>query len=247
LVLLFVLRRFTYRTWVFHGLIATGVALAVIGWGFGGDPAVAALTLVLGTTWFLVAGRELRLAGSESLSLRAGDPFPPFTARTTDGRPVTERDLIARAPALLILYRGWWCPSSRAQHDDLLREYQRLSAAGLSVFAGSVDDPAESAPLQERVGDGITILCGIPVALLDAIGVRDRRGAPWYDRFLLGAARREIAMPAAVVVDAQGRVVVARRSRRIDDRIRMEDILAAFTGRPSRARPLSEPGGPAAG
>jgi hypothetical protein len=72
--------------------------------------------------------------------------------------------------------------------------------------------------LQRHVGDAITILCDVPTSLLDTIGVRDARGAPWYDRLLFGAARRDISMPAALVIDASGRVVFAHRSTRVDDR-----------------------------
>jgi peroxiredoxin len=125
-------------------------------------------------------------------------------------------------------------PFEQAQVDELVRGYEQLSEAGLTVFAGSVDTPAEAAPLQQLAGEKITILCGIPTAVLDAIGVCDRRGAPWYDRLLFGAARQEIAMPAALVVDRAGRVLAAHRSRRIDERAWPAEIAAhleAPTGR----------------
>lgn len=82
--------------------------------------------------------------------------------------------------------------------------------------------------MQEHVGDGITIVCSFPVSVLDAIGARDRRGAPWYDRLVFGAARGDIAMPGALVVDASGRMVYAFRARRVDDRVRPRDILASL-------------------
>jgi hypothetical protein len=47
---------------------------------------------------------------------------------------------------------------------------------------------------------GITIVCSFPVAVLDSIGARDRRGAPWYDRLIFRAPSGDIAMPAALVV-----------------------------------------------
>ena len=109
------------------------------------------------------------------------------------------RYLIASSPALLVLYRGWWCPSSKAQLDELVRDRERLSEAGLTIFAASVDRPTEAAPLQQHVGDKITILCGISESLLDDVAVRDQRGAPWYDRILFGAAKQDIAMPADIL------------------------------------------------
>jgi peroxiredoxin len=228
LILLFVLRRFTYRTWIFHALVAVGASLALGGWALGGSRSSAGIAVALSGIWFAATTRELRLSGSNGLDVRVGDPLPPLTASTTDGEQVTEKDLMATSPAMLVLYRGWWCPSSRAQVDELIRDHEQLSEAGLTVYAGSVDAPAEAAPLQELVGDRITILCDVPTAFLDAIGVCDRRGAPWYDRFLYGAERGEISMPAALVIDGAGRIVYAYRSRRIDERAQPAAIAASL-------------------
>lgn len=126
--------------------------------------------------------------------------------------------------------RGWWCPSTRALLDELHRDHDRLRLAGLTTFAASVDPPSHATGLQEHVGEGITIVCSFPVAVLDTIGARDRRGAPWYDRLLFRAPPGAIAMPAWLVVDASRRILYAFRARRVDDRARPADILAALKG-----------------
>jgi peroxiredoxin len=233
LVLLFVVHGFTYRTWMFHAVVVIGMAVAIIGWVSGGSGPIALLACVMGTAWFVAARRELRLVGSKRLAVRPGDPMPAFRAITTDGRRITERDLVASAPTLLVLYRGWWCPSSKVQLDEVVRSHDELRAGGVTIFAGSVDGPEEAAALQRHVGDRITILCDIPTSVLDTIGVRDQRGAPWYDRFLFGAARGDISMPAALVIDGSGRIMYAHRSLRVDDRPRPADIIAALRPRAS--------------
>ena len=226
LVLIFVLHRFTYRTWMFDVSVGVGMALAMIGWAIGDSRMMVLTAVFLGGVWFLFTRHELKLVGSKQLRLRKGDRVPAFTLLRTDGRQFTEQDLIAKAPALLELYRGWWCPSSRSQLDELIRDHESLSQAGLTIFAASVDEPAEAAPLQQRVGDKITILCGVPESLLDEVGVRDQRGAPWYDRILYGAERQDISMPAALVIDRSGKIIFAYRSTRLDNRARPADILA---------------------
>jgi peroxiredoxin len=228
LAMLFVLRRFTYRTWLFDAVILVGIVLAVVGLAMGDGGLPAWIAIGLGIAWFPVTRRELTLVGSERLAIRKGEPVPTFVGQRVDGTPITDRDVVARAPALLVLYRGWWCPSTRALLDELLRDQQRLIAAGLSTFAASVDPPEQAAGIQEYVGAGITIICSFPVAVLDAIGARDRRGAPWYDRLLFRAPRGEIAMPSALVVDVGGRIAYAFRARRVDERARPDDILAAL-------------------
>lgn len=103
LILLFVVHGFTYRTWIFHGVVAAGMALAVTGWVTGGSAPIALLAGALGVVWFFLARRELRLVGSKRLTVRRGDPMPAFTASTTDGGRVTEQDLVSKAP------RCWFC------------------------------------------------------------------------------------------------------------------------------------------
>jgi peroxiredoxin len=228
LMLLFVIHRFTYRTWIFDVIIGLGIAAALTGWFFGGNSVVTLITVILGVAWFPVTRHELKLTGSKHLKLRVGDRLPRFSLMTTDGRPITDEDLIASAPTLLVLYRGWWCPSSKSQLDEIARDSERFRKAGITIFAASVDEPAEAAPIQQHVGDKITILCNVPESLLDEVGVRDQRGAPWYDRILFGAKQQDISMPSALVVNASGKIVFIYRSTRVDDRARPADIIASL-------------------
>jgi peroxiredoxin len=172
---------------------------------------------------------ELGIRGSDRLRLRPGDRLPGFSLLTTEHEIVTDADVIADAPVLLVLYRGWWCPSHKSQLDELVEAHQQLASRGISIYAASVDGSEESRPVQDRVGDGITILCGVSDALLDEIGVRDDRGAPWYDRLVFGAKQQVISMPAAIVIGGDGIVTYARRSTRVDQRPAPEQILAALT------------------
>lgn len=145
---------------------------------------------------------------------------------TTKGEPFTDKDLVATAPVLLVLYRGWWCPTHKSQLNELLRAHERLAEAGLTVFAASVDTPEESEPIQQHVGNKITILCNLPDSLLDELGTKDTKGAPWYDRLIFGAKKQDIAMPTSFVIDTSGTVVYSYRSTTIDDRPDPDRILA---------------------
>jgi peroxiredoxin len=228
LVMLFVIHDFTYKTWLFDGVVSLGVILAGLGFVAGGSVPSTIAAGAGGLAWFVLTRRELAINGSTRLEVRRGDPLPEFRLLTTDRREVTDQDLVANAPALLVLYRGWWCPSHKAQLDELVAAHQRLTQAGLSVYAGSVDGPEESQVVQDHVGDTITILCGVPDSLLDELGVKDERGAPWYDRLIFGAKKQAISMPAAIVVDVEGSIVYARRSTRVDQRPAPDHILAGL-------------------
>jgi peroxiredoxin len=227
-LMLFVVHRFTYRTWIFHIAVAFGMVLALVGWGTGGANLASGIALAVGAVWFPLVRRELRIRGSEELLVRRGDQFPTMDLVTTQGEQVTDRDLASAAPALLVLYRGWWCPSHKSQLDELVAAYERLSDAGLSVFAASVDTPDDAEQIQQHVGDKIVILCNVPVSLLDELGTRDTKGAPWYDRLIFGAKKQDIAMPTGFVIDVSGTVVYSYRATTVDDRPDPDRILASL-------------------
>ncbi len=228
LILLFVVHDFTYRTWLFDAVIGIGVASAFVGWLLGGSGWLAIMAAVVGIGWLLLTRRELAISGSDRLKLRPGDRLPAFELLTTSHRVVTTDDIVADAPALLVLYRGWWCPSQKPQLDEMVAAFDRLAERDISTYAASVDGPDESGPIQERVGEKLTILCGVSESLLDQIGVKDVRGAPWYDRVIFGAKKQPIAMPAIILVNRDGRVVHASRSTRLD--VRPADLVTLLDG-----------------
>ena len=227
--MLFVAHRFTYKTWVFDAVVGAGMALGAAGWVQAGGDWLALGPIGLGALWFLVSRTELKIAGSPELRLRVGDAVPALSLLKTDGSPFTEQDLIAGAPALLTLYRGWWCPSSRAQLDLIRAHYESFASRGVAIYAASVDEPAAALPIQEHVGSTITILCGVSEAVLTKAGVLDQKGAPWDDRLILGAPERPIAMPATLVFNRKGILTFVSRSARVDDPPRVAEILASLT------------------
>lgn len=190
---------------------------------------VAALTWIGAALWFLLTRRELRVQPTTDLLVTDGSIVPEFEVTTSGGHPFNNRDLVGAAPALLIVYRGWWCPYCTTQLEGIKREHELLAANGITTFALSTDPPDVAAALDERMGPFLTILSDPQGSAIDAFGVRDRRQPPWYDRVFLGARRVDIATPATFAIDASGTVAMARRSERIDHREAVSDIIRALS------------------
>lgn len=229
LTMIFVLHRFTYKTWIFDVAVGAGMVLGAASWFQAGGSWLSWSTITLGILWFLMSRIELRIVGSKALNLRVGDTMPAMAFLKTDGTPITEQDLIATAPALLTLYRGWWCPSSNVQLHAIMENNEHLNKKGVSLYAASVDEPETATAIQEHVGNTITILCSVSAEVLKKVGVFDKKGAPWYDRILFGAPERPIAMPATLVINKDGRIIFASRSSRVDEGPRVDEILASLS------------------
>ena len=72
--------------------------------------------------------------------LNPGDQFPRLTISTTDGQELAIPDAFAGDFAVVLFYRGSWCPYCNAQLRAFERAGQTLAEAGIRVAALSVDD-----------------------------------------------------------------------------------------------------------
>jgi peroxiredoxin len=82
--------------------------------------------------------------------LNPGDPFPRLTITTTDDQTLTLPGAFAGDFAVVLFYRGAWCPYCNAQLRAFERAGQTLSDAGIKVAALSVDDKETTAALVAR-------------------------------------------------------------------------------------------------
>lgn len=105
-----------------------------------------------------------------------------------------------------------------------------MKTAGLALFAVTSEPPGDQEGLERRLGGRVTFLSDETGKILDAFGLRDRDGAPWYDRLFLAAQKGDIAFPATVLVGKDGRIAWIYRAKRVDDRPTVEAILAAAEG-----------------
>ena len=82
--------------------------------------------------------------------LNPGDPFPQLTITTTGDQALTLPDALGGNFAVVLFYRGAWCPYCNAQLRAFQRASQALSDNGIRVAALSVDDQETTAALAEK-------------------------------------------------------------------------------------------------
>ena len=86
------------------------------------------------------------------------------------------------------------------------------------LYAVSVDPPEISRALKERLESNFIFLCDSEGTLLDALDIRHRNGQPG----------RDIAFPAAILVDSKGIVRWTYESETYRQRARPDDIFRAI-------------------
>src|SRR3954467_13911964 len=83
--------------------------------------------------------------------LNPGDTFPDIKICLTGGRSLTLRGDLAGHFAVVLFYRGSWCPYCNAQLRAFQRAAESLEAVDTRVVALSVDDDATTKALVDTL------------------------------------------------------------------------------------------------
>ncbi len=96
--------------------------------------------------------------------------------------------------------------------------HQELQQLGVSLWAISVDPPEDARRLFARQSLSFPILCDTKRGVVKAYGLLHKEGGPYGD---------DIAIPAHVLIDQDGRIMSRHVSMRAQDRLHPVDVLAA--------------------
>jgi peroxiredoxin len=145
--------------------------------------------------------------------LNPGDQFPQLTISSTDGQALAIPGAFAGAFAVVLFYRGSWCPYCNAQLRSFERASQALADTGIKVAALSVDDKETTAALVAK--HKLTFPVGYGA---DAAAVAAATGAfvnpdPVY------------LQSTGFVLDPEGKVVVSVYSSGAIGRLVPEDVV----------------------
>ena len=131
-----------------HVPIAIGVALTA--WGTSGNswfPLSLALISYVGFLLYVYWYSRYGRVKSDALSM--GKPLPAFTLLDVDRNEVNSSELSGK-PAVILFYRGNWCPLCMAQIKEIAKQYQELEALGAEVIMVSPQPHKYTRELAEK-------------------------------------------------------------------------------------------------
>ena len=100
-----------------------------------------------------------------------GTQLPALTLKGVDGKTVDLNAEIAKAPTILVFYRGGWCPFCNTQLAALAKSAPELQKMGYQIIGISPDLPAE---LSKSIGKNkldYTLLSDSKAQAIDALGL----------------------------------------------------------------------------
>jgi peroxiredoxin len=166
---------------------------------------------------------------------------PPVTVRTIEGEEIALVRAFERRPAVLVFYRGGWCPYCSGHLGQLKEAEPEIAARGYRIFAISADRPEK---LRESLAEldlaedlAYTLLSDAPLHAARAFGIAfqlDEETLARYRRAGIdleeasGETHHGLPVPSVFVVDADGLIRFTHSNPDYKTRLAPEKLLAAL-------------------
>jgi len=181
---------------------------------------------------------EIAASAEETQPLPAGIAAPSFTARNAEGSDFVFDPSSLDRPAMLIFYRGGWCPYCNRHLAELRHVVPELEQRGMDVYFLSADSPDNLASALQGDAEGLdyTLLSDAKLGAAEAFGLAFRMADEYYQRAKQGGLDLEEAsgethhalpVPAVYVIDADGVIRFAHSEPDYTQRLGNDELRAA--------------------
>ncbi len=164
--------------------------IITIGWGLIGTP--------LYVFWYSRLGRRV------DRHLSPGEVLPDFFVTDISGRIVASSE-IRRSAALLLFFRGNWCPLCMVQIREIAEQYRELAARGVQVYLVGSQSEQQTAELARKYDVPMHFMADPDAQAARALGILHENGVP-FGNF---GYESDTAMPTAILSDAKGKIIWA--------------------------------------
>ena len=176
--------------------------------------------------------------------VEVGATAPDVTLRKADGEEVRLHALAADQPAVLVFYRGGWCPYCN-RHLSALGEIQaELRDLGYRIHAISPDKPEKLTATAKEAEFDYSLYSDASAEVAKAFGLAFKVDAKTYEKLqgygidLEEASGRDhhlLPVPAVFIIDREGRIRFRYFNPEYKERLSGEALLkAARENKPDR-------------
>lgn len=187
------------------------------------------------------ADAPIAATAEETQPIAAGQPAPRFVVRTVSGEIFDFDPRRLERPAVLVTFRGGWCPYCNMHLAELRHVVPEIRALGIDVLFLSGDRPdALHRGLERETRDAIdtldyTILSDADAYAAVALGIAFRPDAKYVERLIDGGRdiadssirRRDVMpVPAVFAIDVDGTIAYAYAHPDYKVRLPADELLA---------------------
>ena len=213
--------------------LAIALGFALLGTGYSAAQGESTPTLAEPTQYKTLP--ESKLGRNEAgKGLQKGERVKGATLKTIDGEDYALASAWAERPALVVFYRGGWCPYCNGQVRELAVNYPKLKAAGVQPVLISVDAPDKTAALSRQYEIPFPVLSDPDLLAHRQFNVLlelDQNTLKKYRDYGIdlsawsGRQHNTIAVASVFVIDQQGRVLASHATADYAERPSIEQLL----------------------
>ena len=190
------------------------------GWAPTGVALTSVFLLLLYVFWYSRFGRF------DSAHLMVGSKLPEFTLQDVDGEAFNSSSLLG-APAVIMFYRGNWCPLCMAQIREIAERYQDMEALGINVCLVSPQREELSRKLANEHDVSFKFLVDEDNQVAEQLNIAVKNGVPIG---LPGGYAPDTVLPTLVVTNEKGTILFSDQTDNY--RVRPEpDVFLAILRR----------------
>jgi len=157
------------------------------------------------------------MAKSIALSLRPGDPAPPFSAVVTDASQITSKDLLGK-PVVIYFYPRDDTPGCTKEACGFRDQYEAIQKAGAVVLGVSADTVKSHVKFTNKHQLPFPLVADTEAVLANAFGV-------WGEKVFMGRKYQGIHR-VTFLINPEGRI--ARIWDSVKPETHAEEVLEAL-------------------
>ncbi|GMW02980.1 MAG: peroxiredoxin [Candidatus Hydrogenedentota bacterium] len=175
---------------------------------------------------------KVAATAEEAKPLGVGATIPDVAVKTVDGATAKLRDMVKEKPAVIVFFRGGWCPFCTKHLAALNKIEPDLVDLGVQILAISPDTTEEDKAIAEKHKVNYTLLSDEGLAASKQFGVvfqMDPETIEKYKGYKLDLSDTEwqVPVPTVLVVDKEGVIKFQHSEADYKMRLAPEEVLAA--------------------
>lgn len=189
-----------------NSLGAIGVVMALLAWVYQDANVLAPVLAVSSWGGFLIYAFWFSTFGGRqpSMKLIVGSKLPHFTLLNAQDKTVSTAQLTDR-PAILLFYRGNWCPLCMAQLKELVARYKEISALGVRVAMISPQPHSNTVELAKKFDVEFDFLTDTGNAAARTLGIENRNGTPMGMQMF--GYENDTVLPTVIITGKDGKII----------------------------------------
>lgn len=153
---------------------------------------------ILYNFWYSSLGR-----GAHN-TLLVGNKLPYFKVIDTSGK-IVDSNIFKNKPAIIIFFRGNWCPLCMAQIKEIAASYRELSSYGVKVALISPQPEKNTRALANKFNTPFMFLTDVDNRAAQDLGIAMENGLPAGMEML--GYDKDTVYPTVIITDAEGQII----------------------------------------